>query len=202
MNFKKSFGKAESDELIEPHGSYTEYTQSYSKIVVDIDEEVKSAKYYRHICNKIRELGETDEVEFNINSNGGDLHGLISLLDAINLTNANVTAYCKGSCDSAASLLALSCHDIVVSPYCTMLVHFAEMGIQPDRMYELRNQLDHYNELCKRVFVDVYQGFLTDAEIEDVINGKQMWLQSEEIIERLEKRKVYFEKIISDKKEK
>lgn len=201
MKYKKVFSKSDSDEVAEPYASYTEYTQSYSKIVVDVDEEVRSAKYYRHVCNKIRELGEADEVEFNINSNGGDLQGLISLLDAINLTDATVTAYCKGSCDSAASLLTLSCHNIIVSPYCTMLVHFAEMGISPDRMYELRNQLDHYNELCKRVFVDVYQGFLSEDEIQDVINGKQMWLQSEQIIERLEKRKVYFEQLASEEKE-
>jgi dihydrofolate reductase len=35
---------------------------------------------------------------------------------------------------------------------------------------------------------DVYKDFLTDKELADVIMGKEMWFNSEEIVERLQRR--------------
>jgi hypothetical protein len=40
----------------------------------------------------------------------------------------------------------------------------------------------------KKLMQDIYMDFLTEQEMEEVFMGKEIWLNSEEIIERLETR--------------
>ena len=185
--------KIQEDEdvlgLPEKFLGYTQYNKQLEHIVFDLDEEIQSAKYYRHVCNKLLELGEDDTVDINICSGGGDLEGFLVLYDALNKTQADVTANVKGFCDSAASMIALSCPNISVSPYATMLVHFVEFGLPRDRASDIRKRVNHLNDFCYELFCDVYVGFLTEDEIKACVHdGKQMLMQYDEIVERLESR--------------
>lgn len=188
----------EDDELIgspEKFLGYTQYTKQTQHIIVDLDEEIQSAKYYRHVCNKLLELSEDDTVDINICSGGGDLEGFLVLYDALNKTQADTTANVKGFCDSAASMIALVCPNINVSPYATMLVHFVEFGLPRDRASDIHKRVNHLNAFCYELFKDVYLGFLTEDEIKAcVYDGKQMLMQYDEIVDRLENRA----KIVND----
>lgn len=199
MNKVKTVIQSEEDEILgspEKFLGYTQYTQTSQSIVIDLDEEIQSAKYYRHVCNKLIELGENDTVDINICSGGGDLEGFLVLYDAINKTLADTTANVKGFCDSAASMIALSCPNIQVSPYATMLVHFVEFGLPRDRASDLRKRVNHLNDFCHDLFVNVYAGFLTEDEIKACVNdGKQMLMQYDEIVERLENRAAMLEEV-------
>jgi hypothetical protein len=72
MNKVKTTLQSEEDEILGLHETfvtflgYTQYTKTSQHIVVDLDEEIQSAKYYRHVCNKLIELGEQDTVDINI----------------------------------------------------------------------------------------------------------------------------------------
>lgn len=197
MRDKRAMVQQDDDEILgspEKFLGYTQYTQTIQHIIVDLDEEIQSAKYYRHVCNKLIELGENDIVDINICSGGGDLEGFLVLYDAINKTVADTTANVKGFCDSAASMIALSCPNIQVSPYATMLVHFVEFGLPRDRASDIRKRVNHLNDFCHELFCDVYNGFLTEDEIKACVNdGKQMLMQYDEIVERLKNRAALIE---------
>lgn len=192
----------EDDEIVgspEKFLGYTQYTNTSQHIVVDLDEDIQSAKYYRHVCNKLMELTEKDTVDVNICSGGGDLEGFLVLYDAINKTQADTTANVKGFCDSAASMIALSCPNISVSPYATMLVHFVEFGLPRDRASDIRKRVNHLNDFCHELFCNVYEGFLNEDEIRQCVNdGKQMLMQYDEIVERLETRSKIMEDVLKN----
>lgn len=185
----------EDDELEvqtnEPFCAYEKRTQHIHKVTVFLDGPVLSARHYRMVASEAADLSKNDELEFSITSGGGSMEGLIALLDVVNTTEANVTAVIKGECHSAASMLAVSCPNIIVSPYASMLVHNASLGAGRAKAYDLKQYVDHSTDFCNNLFRDVYEGFLTDDEIEEVIRGKELWMGAAEISDRIEKMMQY-----------
>jgi hypothetical protein len=53
----------------------------------------------------------------------------------------------------------------------------------------------HTTDFCNKLFVSTYRGFLSDKEIDEVLNGKELWFQAEEIEQRLEKRMKHLNKM-------
>ena len=102
-------------------------------------------------------------------------------------TQAETCAYINGSCHSAGGLLALSCHGVVVSEYASMLVHFVSYGAI-GKAADIFNNVMHEQKISEKLFKKVYKNFLTEDEIDSCIDGKEIWLDSDQIIERLEKR--------------
>ena len=118
------------------------------------------------------------------------MDGLLSLLDAIETTEAMTIADITGECSSAASILALNCDQCVVGKYAEMLAHEVSYGVGGKGSDNL-SHVQHIKKISDKLIWDTYEGFLEDHEIESVLNGKELFLDSDEIIERLNKREEY-----------
>lgn len=179
------------DEVQVPFNAHLEfYTEQISNIAmtVHIDEEIKEPSYYRQVVQGIENLSDGDQLTFNIASPGGRLDGLEVVLSAIKNTDAIVIANIAGSCHSAASILALNCDMIYVSPHASMLVHFVSFGSVGASNHVLK-QAEHTKKVSEKLFRDTYQYFLTEEEIERCIEDDfQLWLDADQITERLEVR--------------
>ena len=164
--------------------SYSERVHPLHNVTVSLDGPILGASYYRHIAEKLDSLSEHDTVKFKISSPGGDLNGLVTLLDAIHTTEALVIAHIVGECHSAASMFALNCPHILVSPLANMLVHFVSFG-SGGKAQDIKNHVEHVTTYSEKIFRETYKYFLSDIEMQQVIEGKELWLQSDEIEERL-----------------
>lgn len=159
---------------------------------VCIDEGIKEASYYRYVSQAINELTEDDTLQFFINSPGGTFSGLSTILSSMDYSGCNTVAIIQGDCSSAASMLALSCHEVQVSPIASMLVHFVSYG-SAGAASHIKAHVDHTQKVTESVFRNIYEGFLTEEEIVSCIEqDRQIWLDSEQIIQRLENRLEYF----------
>lgn len=171
------------------------YTEQISNIAmtVHVDEEIREPSYYRQVVQGISNLSEGDQLTFNISSPGGRLDGLEVVLSAIDNTDAVTIANIAGQCHSAASILALRCNIIYVSPHASMLVHFISFGSAGASNHVLK-QAEHTKKVSEKLFRDTYYGFLTEEEINKCIEDDyQLWLDSEQIIQRLEQRQAILE---------
>ena len=165
---------------------------------VCIDEGVKEASYYRYVSRAISELTEDDTLHFFINSPGGTFSGLSTLPSSMDYSGCNTVAVIQGDCLSAASMLALSCHEVQVSPLASMLVHFVSYG-SVGAASHIKAHVDHTQKVTESVFRNIYEGFLTEEEIVSCIEqDRQIWLDSEQIIKRLENRLEYFKSKAKD----
>lgn len=180
---------------------YTERSIRLTQLSVPIDEGFKEPKYYRKVADRIASLGANDEVRFLINSPGGRLDGLVTLLDALQQTDANSVAIISGEAHSAASILALNCNQVYVSDYSTMLVHNVSFGAV-GKGSDVRDQVKHTLDFSERIFRQTYTGFLSEDEINQVLNGKEIWLVGEEIAERLENKIKYLESLEDEEESK
>lgn len=171
------------------------YTEQVSSIAmtVHIDEEIREPSYYRQVVQGISNLSEGDQLTFNISSPGGRLDGLEVVLSAIDNTEAVTIANIAGQAHSAASILALRCNMIYVSPHASMLVHFVNFGAGGASNHVLK-QAEHTKKVSEKLFRDTYYGFLTEEEINKCIEDDyQLWLDSEQVVERLQRRQEILE---------
>ena len=179
------------DDVQMQHDKYLEfYTEQISSIAmtVHVDQEIREPAYYRQVVQGIENLSDVDQLTFNIASPGGRLDGLEVVLSAIKNTDAIVIANIAGSCHSDASILALNCDMIYVSPHASMLVHFVSFGSVGASNHVLK-QAEHTKKVSEKLFRDTYRYFLTEEEIERCIEDDfQLWLDADQITERLEVR--------------
>ena len=186
---KKVFKSKEDDdeESSDKQLGYFTSTSQATCLTIPIDEPIKEAQYYRQCIQAICNTGEGDQIEFEIASPGGQLAGLVALLTAMEKTPATTVAHINGDCHSAASMLALSCDSIYVSPYASMLVHFVSYG-SAGKATDVKSHVNHVHNTSEKLFREIYELFLTEEEIEKCIGGYELWLDSEAIAERLTKK--------------
>ena len=156
-----------------------------------IDEEIGAPSTFRNFFACLDSATENDVIEIHLNTVGGSLLTALQLRNMIACTNAHVIAVCHGSVISAGTLIALSCPEIVVMPNTTWMVHAAAYGAG-GKQGSTKEFVDFWDEQLWKVTKDVYSGFLTEDEIEDIIlNDRDMWMDAEEISERLQMKVEY-----------
>lgn len=175
------------------HLQFFEKSINVTQITVPIDEPVREAKYYRGVAERVANAGMHDEVKFVINSPGGRLDGLVAILDAIGQAQCHTIAHISGEAHSAASILALNCDEVIVSPYASMLVHFVSFG-SVGKAFDVVSHVTHTVDFSVSLFRDTYEGFLTEEEITQCVQGKEFWFHAEEIGKRLEAKSEFKQK--------
>lgn len=166
------------------HLGYFSRTQQSVCITIPIDEPIYDPSYYRQCIQAISNTTENDVIEYDINSSGGDKAGLVSLLTAMQRTNAETVANINGDCHSAASMLAMHCNSVNISPFASMMVHFVSYGVY-GKATDIKSQVIHTHETNEQFFRDTYRLFLTEEEIEKCIDGYEIWMDAAEISARM-----------------
>lgn len=174
---------SESDSLL----GFSVKTRTACNFIVHIDRGFKDASYYSKVFDMMLSASELDTVDFFISSPGGDLQGLNVLMEGIKLTDANVRAVIVGECHSAASIFAMHCHDVIVCDSASMLVHNIRTGFG-GKMADLAAYTAFSEKISKKLINDAYKHFLSAAEIQEVLNGRELWLDADQIRERFTSR--------------
>lgn len=169
------------------HLPYFEQTVTRRLIKAYLDESIKEPKYYRPLIQSIESLTEDDSLHLSINSYGGSVDGAVALINAIQGTDAQVHVSVDGMAASAASMIALASPSIGVSPHANMMIHSATFG-SFGKQSDVISHAQFVDARVKRLMSEVYMDFLSTDEFAEVLMGREIWLNSEEIIERLEKR--------------
>jgi len=160
-------------------------TYTHVQTVYDIllDEEIREPKYYRDAFHVLRTASEQDLVRININSPGGMLSSAIAYRNAIKECNCPVIAIIEGECHSAASMIALSCDDIEVKDFTSSLVHQASFGSMGTSS-NIQAHVDFTAKQTQKFIREVYEIYLSPTEIDEVLRGREIWLDDEEMRER------------------
>lgn len=130
-----------------------------------------------------------DVINFNINSNGGDFYSLVALRNAIRQTEAQVYMNLLGMCASAGSALFLENADgYTIHEDSCMMIHSTQCGTGYTDANTIATRAEHNKRINERFIRNTYKDFLTEDEIESVLNAKEIYLEDYEIRERLQQR--------------
>jgi len=165
------------------------YTQK-KLLTIHLDENIMPPNYYRAVVDEMMRLTEDDVVQILINSHGGDYYGMLSIIESIRNTDADVLAVITGMAASAASIIALSCPKMIVCDGATMMIHSLSYGTF-GKESDVRSYTQFMTKQTDKVIRQTYEGFLNKKEIEEVIQGREIWLDAEEIRERANNKEKY-----------
>ena len=135
----------------------------------------------------LQSASEDDVVVVHINSPGGSLWTALQIVTQIKMCQAQVLCQIESSCCSAATMVALACDGMYCYPFAHMMIHTSS-GIQIGKQSDLKKSEEFFNPWLEDFFNEIYKHFLTKKEIQSVLNGTDMWLRSEEVMERFKRR--------------
>lgn len=134
--------------------------------------------------DEIRHADKADIVKLYINSGGGDLFTAIQFMRVLRETNAHVIASVEGACMSAATLIFLSAQEFEVSQHSNFMFHNYS-GLTFGKGGEMMDQLLYEKKWSESLLHDAYVDFLTTKEIKSILANKDIWMNSSEVVNRL-----------------
>jgi|TARA_B110000858_G_scaffold33593_1_gene37403 ATP-dependent protease ClpP protease subunit len=162
---------------------------------------IESAENYTEWFDIIRHAGKNDAIQIYINSYGGDLFTAIQFLRVLGDTEATVIISVEGACMSAASMIFLYGDAFEISSHSMFMFHNYSGGTF-GKGGEMLDQLQHERVWSEKLLREIYSDFLTEQEIVSMLNNKDLWMDGDEVIKRLEKRSKKVSKTSKDKKDK
>ena len=158
---------------------------------------IEEPENYIQMFDTIRHADETDIVKFYINSCGGDLFTAIQFMRVISESNATVIASVEGACMSAATMIFLCADQFEVTPHSIFMFHNYSGGTI-GKGGEMIDQLQHERKWSKSLMKEIYSNFLTEDEIEHMLDNKDYWMDGNEVVERLNKRLAFINKSVEE----
>ena len=152
-----------------------------------ISDDIGDASDYSDWFHQIRNANEEDTIILHINCPGGDLFTTIQFLMALSESQAHLVASVEGMCMSAATLLFLMCDEFRISPYAMFMFHNYS-GMTHGKGGEMFDTLVHERKWSENLLTKLYTNFMTPSEIKSLLDNKDIWMDTDEVIERLKKR--------------
>ena len=132
------------------------------------------------------EATENDLINVHINSFGGCLETALQIHNALMMTRATVFVHIEGACCSGASIIAMAGDQHIIAPNAYMMIHSWTGGTYGKFGNVIENS-EFQTKWFKAVMFRCYKDFLSEKEIESVLDGKDVWLDSKEVESRYEK---------------
>jgi len=152
---------------------------------VSIRDDIDSNDYFADLIELLRTATQEDVFHLYFSTDGGVLDATQELLAAMSVTEATVVGHLVNKAISAGSIIFLNCHDWQVYSGSFMMVHQMSYSAGGGNQ-NVKGQVDFYARMNEKLVKNTYTGFLTPEEIQDVLNGKDVYLEDVDVVERLE----------------
>lgn len=151
-------------------------------VTVFLNDEIYEPGVYNELCYTL-ENTKADSVRLHLNNIGGNFYGMLSIIASMKKCNCEITGVISGYVASAATMIALQCDKLEVADYTSWLTHYYS-GESGGKGNEIKARHDFESIEIPKVFKELHKDFLTPTEITRVIDGKDMWFNKDQILER------------------
>jgi ATP-dependent protease ClpP protease subunit len=157
------------------------------RFTVDIYDYIESPSQFSDMIDALGMMEQDDEMVVNLQSGGGCLSTTDTILHALRKTKGQVHFIATGFNASAATILLLDAPSFELSEDFTALIHCGSIG-DSGNLNEMRQSAAFHIARMEKLLRNTYAGFMSDKEIEDMLNGKDLLLDAEQWCERHEQR--------------
>jgi len=173
----------------------------FSKTISQLHEfylsgEITEPEDYIEWLDVIRSAGEQDTVKIYINSPGGNVDTAIQFMQVLKGTSAYVICSVEGACMSAATMIFLSADELEICDHALFMFHNYAGGAF-GKGGEIYDQIQFERAWSRKLLESVYHHFLSPTEITQMLDNKDIWLDSDEVRGRI---KAIQEKLINLRK--
>jgi len=140
---------------------------------------------YVELCHALRTARPEDKFILRFNSGGGQVRTGNQILNAIHECEALTIGFIEHDCGSMCTFLFLACNTWGVSQYAEWFSHTVSGGNYGKECETFEASQFLRRQTHKRIRQE-YANFLTEEEIEKILTGTDIYLDSDEIMQRLE----------------
>lgn len=163
-------------------------------VPIIVDKDAKSIKayltgaidepgLYNELCYLLGTADEDTTVDIFLNTPGGIIDSAFMIAAAISSSKAKVVGHLSGTVASAGTLITMMCSDLVVSPHVSFMIHNYSGGMS-GKGHEMKARQKFTDDHLNSAFKYFYTGFLSDEEMERVIEGTDLWMDTSEVVTR------------------
>jgi len=155
-----------------------------------LTETIDEPSYYNELCYLLENSVPSETVYLHLNTPGGMIDSAFMLIDAIKSAQARVIGKLSGNVCSAGTLITMTCDEIEVADHTAFMVHNYSGGVS-GKGHEMKSRQEFIDESLNAAFRSFYSGFLTENEMDEIIDGKDYWMAKDEVMERWAARKAF-----------
>ena len=144
---------------------------------------IDEPSFYNQLCHSLYCADESDTFYLHINTPGGMLDTTFMLLDAMRNSKAHIIGHLTGTVASAGTIIALTCDELICSDDLSWMSHYYSSMIG-GKGNEIKARQEFTERTTSATFRRIHEGFFTKKEIEEMIDGKDFWLDEIEVRER------------------
>jgi len=141
---------------------------------------------YADLLNTLKTAQEDDTIIIYINSFGGALDMAVQIVNSMLCSKARVVTSLDGVAYSAATFVFLAGSEYIINPHGSFMIHNYSAGLY-GKGHEMRPHLDHLDKRVEDMMKTFYNKILTEEELDHVLRGGDIWMDSEDLMKRLEK---------------
>jgi ATP-dependent Clp protease protease subunit len=146
--------------------------------------EIQEPQYYTELFYTLRTASDTDLIYLHLNSPGGDFNTGLQIINNILASSARVVTILEARAYSMAALIFLSGDELIVHDNCQLMFHIYS-GIFSGKGNEHQAQVIAVSGWFEKVMSRICTPFLSDIEIDKILKGADVWMDSDEIRHRL-----------------
>ena len=148
--------------------------------------ELREPQYYTELFYTLRTAGESDWIFLHLNSSGGDFNTGLQIINNVQASKGRVVTILEARAYSMAALIFLAGDDLVVHDNCQLMFH-TYSGYFSGKGNEQQAEAAAVGKWFEKVMCRLCAPFLTETEIRNILNGSDIWLDSDDIRRRLQR---------------
>ena len=152
------------------------------------DRDISHANEWHEELYVMRQAVEGDLCNIHINTCGGAVSTISAFQNIKKTSDAHFHGILEGMGYSAGSAFFLMCDTHEVGDFAEMMIHTSQGRGFYTHSQGQEGHGNHVGRTARKLVESVYKDFLTESEIEELLIGKEFWLDSDQIKERLENR--------------
>lgn len=157
-----------------------------NKFTFHLDSPLIEPAAYRDLFTILRNMREEDEMHLLINAPGGRLDACLQMVNLIQNCKGTVIGELLGPSASAHSFIFLACHGWMVHPHSSLMLHAYSGGVY-EKGNEILKSAKATHTLFEELVNDLYYPFLTEDEVEDILENRDIHIHGKDITERLDR---------------
>ncbi|WP_024301887.1 ATP-dependent Clp protease proteolytic subunit [Pseudogulbenkiania sp. MAI-1] len=146
--------------------------------------EIQASHFYTNLFYTLRSASETDIIYLHLNTIGGDFDTGMQIINNMQSSCAHVITVLEARAYSMGALIFLAGDELEVQDNCQLMFHIYS-GTFAGRGTEQQAQIQAVSSWFEKVMQRICQPFLSTAEVDKVLKGADVWMDSDEIRRRL-----------------
>ena len=151
-----------------------------------LSEEIGPPLAYTDLFNTLRTASDNDIIFLHLNTPGGNFDTGLQLINNMYASKAHVVTVLEARAYSMGAMVFLAGHELIVHDNCQLMFHNYSSSLI-GKGNEQHAQVLAIGKWFEKTMSRVCHPFLSHEEIDNILRGEDIWMDSDEIRKRLKR---------------